>query len=1107
MAAYLSDDDAVRLDVLRQYQILDTEPEEAFDDLVQMAAQLVQAPVALLAFCQGDRPVRGNESRFWLKASIGWEGATPLEQLPMLAPTLEDAEGLVIADAQIDERFASHPLVTAEPGVRFYAGVPLFNPSGVSLGVLAVVGWVSRSPLTPEQLAALHAIGRQAIAQLELRRRTTALAEAINKRHQLEADQKLVFTLSSDMVGVLGFDGYLLSINPSWKKLLGYSAAELMAMPFIDFVHPDDRETTLTHVQRVVAGGGRVAFHNRYRCRDGSYRSLSWQAVPLRGRQAIYAIAREQVSAPLTKPKAPSQANSPAAEALAFAFNQHSIVAITDPNGIITYANDKFCEISWYSREELIGQDHRIINSGYHSKEFFRDLWQTIASGHVWHGEICNRAKNDILYWVDTTIVPVLDAQGKPQQYVAIRSDITERKLAEEELHVRSHLAEMGAEIGVILSQGGTLNSILNQVSEHLVRYLSVPFARFWTFNPETNLLEWQASAGQDPLPKEFQAQIPVGISIIGFIAQTRQPYITNAVQTDVCVGARTWIEQSQMKAFAGYPLIMEDRLIGVMALFSPTPFSETALGTLRWIANSIAVAIDRIWAREELLSRREALVFRLASQIRDSLDLDVILETTVTEIWSLLQVDRCHFFWCWSAAEQPHLVITHEARHESLPSLLGDYPTHQAAILAKSILRLELIRVDDVVESDALDLALRQMLLQSGTAAQLLIPLETRSNRLGAIVCSHSSPRPWNDSEVELLRAVADQVAIAIDQAELYAKTHAAAVAAEAQAKQLSEALQNLQQTQSQLIQTEKMSSLGQMVAGIAHEINNPVNFINGNLVHANNYTKDLLYLLKLYQEAYSEPAPSIQTAMQTIDVEFISDDLPKLMSSMKIGADRIRQIVLSLRNFSRLDEAEMKPVDIHEGIDSTLLILQNRLKTCPDGHSIQVLKEYGTLPPVECYAGQLNQVFMNILANAIDALEMHPEPRLILIQTSFDPDPSRAADEPRQAVVVHAASGTPEPSATAESTTRLDSAVLVPELDGMVEIRIQDNGPGMSPETRDRLFDPFFTTKPVGKGTGLGLSISFQIVVQKHGGTLECQSEPGQGTTFIIRIPSRQP
>jgi signal transduction histidine kinase len=286
----------------------------------------------------------------------------------------------------------------------------------------------------------------------------------------------------------------------------------------------------------------------------------------------------------------------------------------------------------------------------------------------------------------------------------------------------------------------------------------------------------------------------------------------------------------------------------------------------------------------------------------------------------------------------------------------------------------------------------------------------------------------------------------------------------------ELKNALRELQRTQSQVIQSEKMSSLGQLVAGVAHEINNPVNFIHGNLAHVQEYTQDLLALVQLYQQYNSNPAPEIQIAVEDMDLEFLQSDLPKMLSSMKVGTNRIRQIVLSLRNFSRTDEAEFKSVDIHEGIDSTLMILQHRLKAKPEQPEIEVIKDYGNLPLIECYAGQLNQVFMNILVNAIDALE---ESNALRTYQEIKDNPSQIRIR----------------------TSVVNSTWL--------EVAIADNGVGISQEFQQRIFDPFFTTKPVGKGTGMGMSISYQIVTVKHGGKLECFSTPGKGTEFIIQVP----
>ncbi|WP_272819342.1 MASE1 domain-containing protein [Scytonema hofmannii] len=288
----------------------------------------------------------------------------------------------------------------------------------------------------------------------------------------------------------------------------------------------------------------------------------------------------------------------------------------------------------------------------------------------------------------------------------------------------------------------------------------------------------------------------------------------------------------------------------------------------------------------------------------------------------------------------------------------------------------------------------------------------------------------------------------------------------------ELKNALQELQQTQFQMIQSEKMSSLGQLVAGVAHEINNPVNFIHGNISHLNEYTQDLLRMLQLYQQRHLSNDPEIQALAEEIDLEFLISDLQKMLASMKMGTDRIRSIVLSLRNFSRMDEAEFKAVDIHEGIESTLLILQHRLKDKPECPAIEVTRDYGSLPQVECYPGQLNQVLMNILVNAIDALD--------------EVNAKRTYQQ------------------IEENPSQITIRTAVKDVQ-WIEIAVADNGPGMTQQVKNRIFDPFFTTKPVGKGTGMGMAISYQIITEKHGGKLECLSTLGKGTEFIIQLPIR--
>jgi signal transduction histidine kinase len=355
-----------------------------------------------------------------------------------------------------------------------------------------------------------------------------------------------------------------------------------------------------------------------------------------------------------------------------------------------------------------------------------------------------------------------------------------------------------------------------------------------------------------------------------------------------------------------------------------------------------------------------------------------------------------------------------------------------------------------------------------------LCTPISKQGKTLGILYLENDlTVGAFTSERVAILQLLTSQAAISLENARLYQEIENYSHTLEAEVERkteylrqkavdLEQALKNLQQTQAQLIQSEKMSALGQLVAGIAHEINNPVTFIQSNLEPTENYVKDLLSLLELYQQEYPETSAVIQAKIQEIDLEFIWSDLTKILQSMQVGSERIKQIILSLRNFSRLDEAEMKAVDLHKGIESTLLILQNRLQGTDNQPKVEVIKEYGNLPHVNCYASEMNQVFMSIISNALDALK----------------DANKTTKNP---------------------LIRIQTEVREKE---RVRIAIADNGCGITPQIRSRIFEPFFTTKPVGSGTGLGLSVSYAII-KKHGGKLTCDSTVGSGTKFTIEIP----
>ncbi|MDC0834880.1 ATP-binding protein [Geitlerinema sp. CS-897] len=366
--------------------------------------------------------------------------------------------------------------------------------------------------------------------------------------------------------------------------------------------------------------------------------------------------------------------------------------------------------------------------------------------------------------------------------------------------------------------------------------------------------------------------------------------------------------------------------------------------------------------------------------------------------------------------------------------------------------------------------LGLMSLLLQK----TVLVPLQqldaavTRSQSTGQFHC----PKPLPHNEIGVLATVLEGAFQALQQ-EILRRTQTETALRDSESREktrsreLQQTLENLKKTQAQLIHTEKMSSLGQMVAGVAHEINNPIGFVYGNLAHLEEYTRDLIETIHLYQRHCPDPPPEIRHHLHEIDFVYLEQDLPQAIASMQAGAQRIRDIVLSLRNFSRLDESEMKEADFNQGIDSTLLTVSCRLKPQERRPEIQVVREYDDLPPVECYPGQLNQVVLNLLNNAVDALDTRSDNPTIWIRTTL---------------------------------------VSVPDNTRYVRLSVRDNGSGITEEVRSKLFDPFFTTKPVGRGTGLGLSISYQIIVERHRGTLSCQSVPGGGTEFVATIPVAQ-
>jgi PAS domain S-box-containing protein len=662
-----------------------------------------------------------------------------------------------------------------------------------------------------------------------------------------------------------------------------------------------------------------------------------------------------------------------------------------------------------------------------------------IASGHPQQVETEVRYADGTPHTLLTLKFPLLDDAGAPFALCGIATDITDRKQAEKERQNLLSILEATTDfVGTSDAEGRMI--YLNRAGRQMLgigETEDLSTVMLWDFVAEGDRTEFQ----DQRLPRLIREGI--------------------------------WQGEGRFQHRDGTVVPVSQVAIAHKSSSGEVEFFSNVARDITHLKQTESALIESK-SRLQRQFEREQLINYLSSHIRRSLDTpeEETIALALDEIRNLLQVDRVHFAWYITevaAGEEPYWSVIAESCRANLPSLIGRYPVSSLGQAAQRLLNLEPLVFDNLEQMTDPDY--RRVIAAAGYQAILVVPVAVRDGEIGILSCGHhQSDRPWDASEIELLQAVLTQIAIATNQANLFAQSQEAAELARAKAAELEVALNQLQRTQAQLVQTEKMSSLGQLVAGVAHEINNPVNFIYGNLAHANDYVQDLLGLLDLYREQYPEPAEAIVAEIEDIDLEFLLEDLPKILKSMQVGADRIKEIVASLRNFSRMDEAEVKAVNLHEGIDSTLMILHNRVKARGDRAGVEILKDYGELPRVECYAGQLNQVFMNILANAIDALE----------------EAERASGEPRA------------------NQIRIETRSLEND---QVRIAIADNGPGIPPHVQQRLFDPFFTTKPVGKGTGLGLSIAYQIVSDRHGGSLTCTSTPGTGTTFEITIPIHQP
>ncbi|MBE9228007.1 PAS domain S-box protein [Phormidium sp. LEGE 05292] len=1106
----------------------------------------------------------------------------------------------------------------------------------------------------------------------------------ITNRKQAEADnqrQLAILESTSDLIGTADVTGKALYLNRAWRNLLN-NDEEAIAKLQISSCHPESA------LDIILNQGLPEAIRSGIWCGETAILDTTGREIPVS--QVILAHKSTDgeveyfstIVRDITESKATELALRNSLKELSdikFALDQAAIVAITDERGIIKYANDNFCRISQYSRAELIGQDHRLINSGYHPQEFFQNLWQTISKGQVWQGEIRNKAKDGTYYWVNTTIVPLLNEHNKPSQYLAIRVDITSRKQLEAKLIETSQLQQAildGANYTIISTDTNGIIKTINAAGQKMLGYSSAELVDKVTpaiihdlEEVKQRAIELSAELGKPIAPgfevfvakarlgmiDEYEwsyirkdgSRFPVQLSvtalhdregtITGFLGignditerkeaeknlrQNEQKYhqILDAITDMVLVkGPQSRIAWAN-KAFRDYYGLSNEQLKDMI----DAPFNQPDY-TLQYIRDDTYVfetgqsleieePVTRYDGKVKIFNTIKSVIWNEAGEkiltvgvsrdISDRKQAEIALRESEEKLRSLFELcpvgialndTQGNFVEVNSAFETitgyslaelnqlsywnltPKKYADEEARQLELLNTVGRYGPYQKEYIRKDgfLLPVELRGLlvtgkdgNQYIWSIIVDIAERQRqeqalrLIVEGTAAKtgaaffkscvqyLAQVLEVRYALIAEFVDSEklqvktlafwagddfgdnftynlagtpcenvyaqgelcvypNSVRSLFPKCTDLIRLQAESYAglpiidaagnclglLAVLDSKPMEKdlkmqsailrifaTRAGAeierINAEAALRQKTEELETtlkkLQTTQTQLIQAEKMSSLGQLVAGIAHEINNPVSFIYSNIQHATDYASNLIELIQLYQNYYPSPPPAISDFTEEIEFEYLASDFYQLLTSMKTGAIRIRDIVKSLRTFSRLDEAVLKEIDIHENLESTLVILQNRLNGRAGNPEIQIKRNYGQLPLVECYGGLLNQVMMNLLINAIDAIEQQRESLA----------PTEKSNYHGQITI----------------TTSVSS-------ENQVVISIQDNGCGMSPQVQEKIFNPFFTTKPIGKGTGMGLAISYQIVTENHQGNLRCFSTPRTGTTFRIELPIRK-
>lgn len=855
----------------------------------------------------------------------------------------------------------------------------------------------------------------------------------VNITTAIEQEHDQFFALSSDLLCVGGFDGYFKRLNPSWEKTLGFTKTELLAKPYIEFVHPEDRSTTLNAARKLCYGRESVSLENRYICKDGSYKWLLWNVVPYTEEQLIYAIGRDITERKEDEAKLQrTQAflNSVISNLPVGVFIKDAEKAnFGDPLPFVLF-NKAIEEITGLTNEEALGKTDYDFFPQEQANFFIAKDWEVLVGRQLLDiPEEPIQTRHQGLRTLHTRKIPVQDNEGNPQYLLGICEDITERKQTEEALReseerFRSLVSNLP---GAIFRCSSDRDLTMDFISEAIADISGYPASDF---------IQKQVRSFNSIVHPEDIIRLK---RIIRQAVGRHIPYIVEyrIIRAD---GSIRWVYEK------GQGIFDEN---GEVICFDGAIFDITERKQVEWRLG-VQHATNRVLAQATSI---EEAIPQILQAICESLG------WKVGEFWRFdheTNVLRCSQLWHEQSLQIPEFNAmayqTTFAPGSGLPGRIWSLGApHWIA--------------DVVQDENFLNGAIAQ---RAGLHAAFGFPALSGREILGVFTFFSKDIQPTDEDLLTMMTTIGSQIGQFMERQEAKEALQRSESLLRKQANELQQTLQELKQTQARLVQSEKMSALGRLVAGVAHEINNPVSFIHCNLEHTNQYAQSLVDLLRLYAKYYPNPAAEIKEQAEEIDLDFIVEDLPKILSSMQTGTNRIREIVLSLRNFSRLDEAQRKWVNIHDGIDNALLILQNRLTVTSCRPAIIVVKQYSNIPLVKCYPGPLNQVIMNLLNNAIDAIDEKDWK----MNYSLAPTPTISI-----------------------RTEILDS--------GSLSIIIADNGCGMKEEIKQQIFDPFFTTKPVGKGTGLGLSISYQIIVEKHGGSLECTSQPSQGTDFCIQIP----